>query len=824
MGNIYQDIRFAIRILWKNPGFTAVALLTLALGIGANTAIFSLVNSLLLRPLPVQDPSQITVLGFSRDHGHISFGASYPEMEDLRRQQNSPFTDLVAFQFGSDGLDVDGKPYSLFTNYVTGNFFEVLGVKPALGRLFVPSEGRVPGADPIIVLSYSLWKARLGGDPNFVGKKVLVDGHPFTVVGITPEGFHGLTSLIDARAYIPFAMHTSLMAELNSGSRTNAMVDRKIQNLHVFGRLKPAVSIEQANAALVGVAHQISQLGPDTDKDLQISVFPELRARPDPESFTGLYAVSGLFLALAAFVLVLACMNVANILLVRVTLRRREMAIRSALGGSRARLIRLLLTESVLLAILGAAGGLLVGQWLSGMISKINLATTLPIVLDFSFDWRVFGFALLAAMLTGILVGVVPAVRAARSNLMEVLRESGRTVAIGRQRFRSALVIAQVAGSLMLLIMAGLFSRSLGMAQKVDLGFDPSHLANFSFDPRVISYGEAKGILFSKQLLERMRTLPGVESTTIGSTVPFGYYSDAEALQVDGYDPKSGAATPFVSTRSISPGYFQTMRVQFVTGRDFTDADDAKSQRVAIINQAMARQYWPDRDPIGRFFHVKSHPDRPIQVVGIVNDSRFDDYTSPIAPFYCTAMAQEYSFLQTLHVRTIGEPGNIIPVVQQEFGKAAPGLALFDVGTMEQGLYTLNGLLLFQLGAWIAAALGILGLILAVVGVYGVVSYVTSQRTHEIGVRMALGAAPGQIGKMILRQGFVIVAIGLVLGLAAAVAAGNLAKTFLVSVSPTDPLTYFTVSLLLAAVALTACWIPARRATKVDPMVALRYE
>ncbi len=824
MGNFYQDVRFGLRTLLRNPGFTAVALLTLSLGIGANTVIFSLVNSLLLRPLPVQNAARVTVLGFTRDHGQLSLHASYPELEDLRHQKDGPFVDLVGFQNGSDGLDVDGKPYSLFTNYVTGNFFEALGVKPALGRLFVPSEGRVAGADPIIVLSYSLWKGRFGGDPSFVGRKVLVDGHPFTVVGIAPEGFHGLNALVDARAYIPFAMHVSLMAELNGKIESNAIVDRMVQNSHVFGVLKPGVSIDQANAALAGIVRQISQLGPDSDKDLQISVFPELRARPDPASFTGMYAVSGLFLALAAFVLILACVNVANILLVRVTLRRREMAIRSALGGTRARLTRLLLTESVLLAFLGAAGGLLVGQWLSGLISKINLGTTLPVVLDFSFDWRVFSYALSAALLTGILVGVIPAIRASRSNLMDVLRESGRTVTIGRERFRSSLVVAQVAGSVMLLIMAGLFSRSLGMAQKVNLGFDPSHVANFSFDPRVISYGEDKGLQFSKQLIERVRALPGVESASIASTVPFGYYSDAEEPLVEGYAPPDKKEISMAATSSISPGYFDTMRISIVRGRDFTDADDSKSQRVAIVNQAMAKKYWPDTDAIDHVFSIKNHSDRKIRVVGVIQDFHFEDFTTPIAPYFYTAMAQDYTFLQTLHVRAAGTSGNIPPVVQQEVQKMAPGLALFDVGTMEQGLYTLNGLLLFQLGAWIAAALGVLGLVLAVVGVYGVVSYVTSQRTHEIGIRMALGAAPGQIGKMVLRQGFTIVAIGLALGLVAAVAAGNLAKTFLVSVSPTDPLTYIAVSVFLTAIALTACWIPARRATKVDPMIALRYE
>jgi predicted permease len=804
--------------------FTAIAVLTLSLGIGANTAIFSLVNSVLLRPLPVQDASQITILSYTREHSAVTTGLSYPALEDLRQQPNSPFTDLIGYQFGSDGLDVDGKAYALFTNYVTGNYFDVLGVAPALGRLILPSEGKVPGADPVIVFSYSLWKARFGGDPTIVGKKVRVDGHPFTVIGVAAEGFHGLTTLVDARAYIPFAMHVSLNADYHGDLKRNALADRKIQNVTVYGRLKPGVSAKQAANALAPMAKRLAELAPEADKGLEIQVTPELKARPDPGSFNPLFAASGLFLALAAFVLILACVNVANILLVRATLRRREMAIRAALGGTRGRLIQLLLTESILLSLLGGVGGILIGTWLSGLLSALNLGTTLPIILDFSFDWRVFSYATGAALLTGVLVGIIPALRASRSNLIEVLNTSGRAVAVGRHRFRSALVIAQVAGSLVLLIMAGLFARSLSKARNLDLGFDPNHLANLSFDPRGIGYTEEQGKRFSKQIIEKVRALPGVESVSVASNVPFGYYSDTETLQIDGYAPKSEASSPYARTSSVSPGYFRTMKIQLVRGRDFEDTDLEKSQNVAVINETMARLFWPDRDPLDRQFALKSHPNEKIRVVGVIKDIHFADFDSPIEAFFYTAMAQDYAPLQTLHVRTFAAPESMIPVVQQEIEKLAPGLPVFDVETMTQGLNTLNGLLLFQIGAGIAAALGILGLVLAVVGVYGIVSYVTSQRTHEIGIRLALGAEPRQILKMVLRQGLVIVVVGLAVGLISAAAAGRLAANFLVGVSPTDPLIFSGVSVFLACIALLACYIPARRATKVDPTVALRYE
>src|SRR5712672_859933 len=461
-------------MLGKNLGFTAIAVLTLALGIGANIAIFSLVNSLLLRPLPVKNPSQITVLGFRQQHGPVLPEASYPDWEAISQQADSPFSAVIGSQLSSDAVALNGKSYSISTNYVTGNYFEALGLRPTLGRLFLPSEGKVPGADPIIVLGYSFWKSGLGGDPAIVGSKVLVDGRPFTIIGVAPQGFHGLVSILDTRAFLPYAMKAALDdgAELLTSPRT--------RNLRMIGRLKPGISIEQAHAALGLVAHRLSQRFPETEKDFEIEVYPERRARPAPAAAGPFLAASSLFLCLAGLVLLLACGNVANILLVRGTVRQREMAIRAALGGSRTLLIRSPPTESLLLAVIGGVAGMFLGQWFSHLLSSIDIQANLPVILDFSFDGRVFAYALGAALLTGLIVGIVPALRASRNDLNVILHQAGRSISAGQHHLRNALVIAQVAGSLMLLVVAGLFTRSMGKARHLDLGFDPTHVVNLT--------------------------------------------------------------------------------------------------------------------------------------------------------------------------------------------------------------------------------------------------------------------------------------------------------------------------------------------------------
>jgi predicted permease len=509
---------------------------------------------------------------------------------------------------------------------------------------------------------------------------------------------------------------------------------------------------------------------------------------------------------------------------VRATAREREMAIRAALGAVRSRLIRQLLTESVVLAFLGGVAGLLLGYFGSSTLGSIHLQTDLPVQFDFGFDWRVFTYALVVALLTGVIVGIAPAIRSS-SGLATVLREGGRGIAGGKYRLRRALAVAQVAGSLMLLIIAGLYARSLMEAQRIDLGFDSSHVLNLSMDPNQIGNSEAQGREFYKNLLDRVRALPGVESASIAAVVPLGYLSNADTPVIDGYEPPTGQSVPPFLYNVISPDYFETMRIPMVRGRTFTSADDANTQYVGIVNEAMSKQFWPNQDPIGHHFKLGSEPGHSIEVVGVVKDSRFDSITSPIAPFFYLPFAQHYTFnsLETLQVRTYAAPEAMMPEIQRTIATLSPDLLVFDVETMRQGLYTLGGLLGFQIGAGLAASLGGLGLILAIVGVYGVVSFAASQRTHEIGIRMALGASPADVLKMVFREGAMIVLVGLAIGLAAAFAAGRVARNFLV-VSATDPVTYVTVSVLLATIALAACYIPARRAMRVDPMVALRYE
>jgi predicted permease len=815
---LWQDIRFAARMLGKNSGFTAIAVLTLALGIGANTAIFSLVNSLLLRPLPVKDPSEIMVLGFRQQHGPVLPEASYPDWEAVSQQADSPFSAVIGSQLSSDAISLNAKSYSISTNYVTGNYFEALGLRPRLGRLFLSSEGKVPGADPVIVLGYSFWKSGLGGDPAIVGSKVLVDGRPFTVIGVAPEGFHGLVSILDTRAFLPYAMK----AALDDGA--DLLTSPRTRNLRIVGRLRPGTDIKQARAALGLVAHRLSHRFPEVERDFEIEVYPERRARPAPAAAGPFLAASSLFLGLAGLVLLLACGNVANILLVRGTVRQREMAIRAALGGSRARLIRSLLTESVLLALIGGVAGMFLGQWFSHLLSSIDIQANLPVVFDFSFDRRVFAYALGAALLTGLIVGIVPALRASRGNLNVILHQCGRSISAGQHHLRNALVITQVAGSLMLLVVAGLFTRSMAKAQHLDLGFDPTHVVNLTVDPNTIGYREPQGRLFFKQLLERVNALPGVESASLAFSVPMGYYNSVSTVQTDDSAPSSAQEAPASQTNMVSPGYFKTMRIPILRGRDFNDGDREDAQYVAIVNEEMVRRYWPNQDPIGRHFIRNGKFNHPLEVVGVAKNNYVNLMSTVAQPFIYVPLSQDYISIETLQVRTTQAPEAMIAPLQKEIASLAPGLPVFSVETMTQGLYTLPGLLIFQVGAGLTATLGLLGLVLALVGVYGVVSYVTTQRIHEIGIRMALGAQRTDILHTVFGQGLRIVAIGVGAGLVAAFAAARLVRNFLVGVGAADPLTYGVVSCLLVFVALFACWVPARRATRVDPLVALRYE
>ncbi len=818
MGAIFQDLKYATRMLRKSPGFTAVVVLTLALGIGANTAIFSMVDSFLLRPLPVKDGKELVDLAMQINKGPVQSQFSIPEYRDLQSQTSEVFDGVFGYMLGLDGISVNGHAERILTEYVTGNFFSVLGIKPALGRFVLPGEGDTRGADPVIVLGYAYWKDHFGGNPDVVGMKVSMDGIPMTIVGVAPKGFTGVWALANPQAYLPVGMGLTQ-------NPSDFMTNRGYRNLGVLARLKPGMTIAQADSSLAVIAQRFSQDHPDVEKSMSINSFSELRSRPDPNPENPLVLISTLFLGLSTIVLVLACVNVANILLVRATIREREMAIRAALGAARGRLMRQLLTESILLATLGGAAGILLGAWGSAVAGSIRVGTELPVNLDFSLDWRIFAFAFAAAMLTGLIVGAVPAIRIARANLSSILHEGGRTVAGGRHRVRSVLVAAQVAGSLMLLIIAGLFARSLQRAQKLDLGFNPKGVVNFNLDPAEIGYDETRGLAFFKTLIERVRELPGVESASLSTAVPMGYFNNADTLTIEGFEQPAGQAAPYAVYGLITSDYFRTMQIPLLRGRIFTNADDKSVPRVAIVNETMVKRYWHGLDPIGRQFRLAADVTHPVTVVGIAKNSRFGSSSGEIGPNFYMPVTQQYTgnSLTTLQVRSAAPSGEVIREVQQAITALAPDLPVFDVKTMTEALDTLNGLLIYKIGAVLAACMGVLGLILAVVGVYGVLSYAASQKTHEIGIRMALGARPLDILKMVFGEGLLIVGGGIVAGLAAAFACARLADSF-ITVSATDPVTYVTVTLLLAGVALAACWIPAHRSMRVDPMVALRHE
>ncbi len=816
------DIRYGARMLRKAPGFTAVAILTLALGIGANTAIFSLVDFLLLRPVAVKNPGQLILLMSDWKNGGMDWAFSYPDFQEIRKQAEGVFSSVSALRmYQMDGLSVGGNSQPLWAVYVSGNFFSQMGLQPALGRLILPSEGRIAGADPVLVLSYDYWKSRFNDDRKVVGKSALVNGQPVTIVGVAPWGFHGLDTMEDVQGYMPLGMAAAL-----KDLPPDFLTTRKTERFTLVARLCHGVSLGGAQSALSVIGARMSREHPKSDgwTALRVHALGPTGLFMNPAHPNPLPLASALILLLAGAVLVLACLNVANLYLVRAGIRQREMAMRAALGATRGRLARQLLTESLALAAFGCAAGIVVGLGGSRILSSIPIHTPIPLLLDFGFDWRVFAYALGAAVLTAVLVGIVPALRVARGDLNDILHEGGRTSTPGGHRLRGALVAAQVAGSLMLLVVTALFVRSLENVQHTKLGFDPSHVYNFSLDPHEAGYSRAQSLEFFQTLLDRTRALPGVESAGMALAVPMGYIGVGGSLQIPGYQSPPGGRAPSTGYNAITSQYFKTMRIPLVAGRAFLRSDSQNSQRVAVINQTMANRFWHGRDPIGKTFSFSGDPKQPIEVVGIAKNSRDSDIFTQNDNFVYLPLFQHYHEpAVTLQVRTALP----FPVAAREVSGLIhtldPAMPVF-VQSMTAALNGFNGFFLFRFAAGLAGALGLLGLLLAVVGVYGVVSYAASQRTHEIGIRLALGAQPRQVRKMILGQGLVIAAIGVVAGILAAAGIAGLVGSFLVGVSPADPFSYAASAFLLAAVVLAASYIPARRAMRVDPVEALRHE
>jgi predicted permease len=819
MESLWQDLKYGMRVLGKSPGFVAIAVLTLALGIGANTAIFSMANAFMFRPWPVKDADRLTVVAAQDAQAGDPSPLSYAAFQDYKRQ-NTVFTDMTGFALDLSGLGAQGHADRIVMCYVPSNFFTMLGLRPEIGRLIQPGEGDAPRSVPVVVLGYSYWHNKFAGDPGVIGRSVNLDGHAVTIIGVVEKEFTGPYAIVDMDAYAPVGMYGA------GSNSTSFFTERSARDFRTLATLKPGVTPPQAAAALAVIAKRLSDQYPATDKDQTIRVVPERLARPEPSVADSITLVATVFMLLVGLVLLVACVNVANLLLAKAAAREKEIAIRAAMGAGRMRLIRQMLTESVLLALAGGAAGAVMGIWVCRALDGLRPIGDFPVRFGFTFDWRVFSFVASVALAAGILAGLVPALRVPRNNLIGTLREGGRGMIgdIGHHWLRNSLVTGQVAGSLVVLIAAGLFVRSLTRAEEIDLGFNPHYLLNVGLNPGMQGYDQRRAEVFFRELLRRTKLLPGVESAALSYSVPMSYYGEGAQIYLAGQAPAPTSQVPRAGLNPVTAEYFQTMRMKILSGREFTDVDTSSSTPVAIINDTMAKRLWPNQDPIGQQFSHVSGTGPYVTVVGVVKASKTSSLTDEPGNFFYMPQTQNYKPIHVLHMRTTVLPETLIPVIEAQVREMDPNLPLFDVMTMDKSLNGANGFFLFKVGAVLAGTLGGLGLLLAVVGVYGVVSFTASRRTHEIGVRMALGANPWKIFMMVLRQAVVLVGAGVGIGLVAALAVTRLLSSLLVGVSSYDPVTYISVAALLIIVALIACYVPARRATHVDPCMALRYE
>jgi predicted permease len=817
METILQDLRYGARMLRTQPSFTLIAVLTLSLGIGANTAIFSVINALLLRPTLAAQPEQMVrldklVLGAGN---HTSF----PNYRDLV-EGTKAFSALAAFSAGPINLGQGDAMSRVFGMSVTGNYFPAFGVSAALGRTFGTETDGALGAYPVAVVSHGAWRRRLGADPGLVGKTITLNGLQFTVIGIMPEEFRGGWPLgISPEIWTPLTMHL----QLKPGA--DLFGDRDDPWLQVIGRLKPEISRAQAQAEVSLVTTRLAQNYPKENRGLEnAKVYPLDSLNEIPRQVASIF--TGLVTVIAGMVLLLACSNVANLLLSRAVQRRQEVAIRLALGAGRRRLIRQLLTESMLLALAGGAAGCLLTVCVTSLLRSFPPPTPVPVEFIATVDGRVLGFTLAVSLLSGVLFGLAPAWQASKFDLVSMLKDDGRSGGgkVGRFRLRNLLVISQVAVSLIFLICAGLFTRSLQQANNIDPGFETERILNVSLDLESVRYDEARGRLFYRQLLDQIERIPGVQSATLARFVPAKREGAGwEEVAVEGYDAHGGDY-PEIRLNMVGPRYFETMGIPLLAGREFSNQDGKGAPLVVIVNETMARRFWPGQSPLGRRLRLRQSGNLLgpyYEIVGMVKDSKYRSLNEDPRPFFYVSALQSYQQQAVLHVRTVGEPSLLRSAVRDSVTALDKGL-MIEVATMRENLAA--AFLPARVGAVVLGLVGLFGLSLAVVGIYGVISYAVTQRMGEIGVRMALGAQSRDILRLMIGQGIKLTLIGVGLGAVLSLALSRFLSKMWVGVSAADPLTFLVVPLFLITVAYLACWIPARRATKVDPMIALRCE
>jgi predicted permease len=816
MDSLIKDIRYAVRSLIKRPGFVAIAVVTLALGIGANTAIFSLVNTVLLRSLPVERPDQIVSVAVrGKDDSMSAF--SYPNYKDFR-DRNDVLSGLLVYRFVPLSLSRGGANERIWGYEVSGNYFDVLKVKAIRGRTFLPEEDKTPLSHPVAVLSYDGWQKRFGGDPNIVGRDVLLNNHQFQVIGIAPEGFKGTEFVYSPEIWLPAAM----IEWAEPGATW--LEDRDTKNFFGIGRLKDGVNSQQAQASLNLLGQQLAKEYPDTNEGQSIRLEPPGFILPDLRG--AVVSFTWVMMAAVGLVLLVTCTNLAGLMLARATDRRREIAIRLAMGANRFRLIRQLLTESVLLSILGGAVGLLLALWIVRLLLALKPPIDFPLALDVGIDWRVLLFSLAVSLAAGVVFGLAPSLQATRPNLVRALKDTAAQGGAVKTRLRSLLVVAQIAISLIVLIAAGLVVRTLQQLQTMNPGFDPQNALTMSFDLGLQGYDEPRGQQFYKQLIERVQSVPGIESAAITNYIPLSLNYNSRHVFVEGKPAERGENAPTSMNASAGPGYFKTMATAIVQGREFTEQDQEKSEAVAIVNETFVRRLMPElqtsAEAVGKRFSFSGAGGPFRRIVGVAKDGKYFNIAEDPRAFIWTPMSQDYSSNGILLVRTKGNPEALLSPVRSQIQSLDSNLPLFDVNTLN--IHMRLALFPAKVAATVLGVFGLVALMLAAIGVYGITSYAVAQRTHEIGVRLALGAQLGDVLKLVLGHGLKLTMIGAAIGLFGAYLATRAITSVLYGVSATDPFTFGLVSFLLIGVALIACYVPARRATKVEPLTALRNE
>jgi macrolide transport system ATP-binding/permease protein len=811
MRTLWNDLRYGIRMLAANPGFTFVAILSLAIGIGANTSVFSLADAILLRPLPVQHHSSLVRVDSTSQaerYGRIS----YPDYIDFRDHAKS-LSGLVGYKNVPIGFNPnpDAPAKIMLGLAVSTNFFDVLGVKPELGRGFRTDEDR----ETVVIISDSLWDSEFGRDPAVIGRTVKLSKVDFTIIGVAPRSFPGLDNFVHESMYVPLGVTPRFAPD-----EKELLGHRERLNLSVYGRLQPGRSATEAQAELQTIARNLERAYPDTNRGRSVLAMPELEARM--RKFPDDALQTAIFLAISGLVLLIACANVASLLLSRARARSREIAIRLAIGASRGRLFRQLLTESLLLALAGGAAGL--GLALVGIqfFSTIRLPTALPLWLVAHLDMRVLASCAIASILSGVVFGIAPALHMLRTDLSGTLKSGDAALSGKTRRFqvRNILVVGQVAVSMLLLLIAGLLVKDFANANAFTAGFRTDHVLLLTMDPSLVGYKETEGRAFYHQVEERVSALPGVRSVALGAHVPLGATSSSKDVVVEGYEMAKGQQSLSVLSNQVDEQYFNVMQIPLVIGRKFQSSDTPASIPVAIVNEAMAQAYWPKRSPIGGRIQMGN---QTLQVVGVAKNIKYRDLSEQPLPFLYLPFSQQYESFMTLHVETAVDPATLAGPVLAEIRRLDAGTPVQDVQTM-QHFFREGALFGNRLITQVVTAIGLFGLLLAISGLYGVIAYSVSRRTREIGIRMAIGADPGSVARLVLRQGMKLTGIGAAIGLVLSLATSQLLSSLLVGVSARDPEVYIVVPLTLAAISLLACYIPARRAARIDPLLALRQD